>query len=485
MAAMPDNVSNRAEPAWRAKVRRFWRWWTTELLGMVPERFATFAGAARVPLLAIEEGGVTLLEPRSDEGKPPEHVQVAALEPSGAAAAVRGLLQRAGESRGRARIALAPREALVRRVTMPAATEENLGMVLGFEMDRLTPFRSDEVYHDHRVLGRDPAAGTISVLLAVARREIVEARLAQARALGVSVQGVAVREDVQRAGAPLDVLPRTERGEGEKPAERMAKQGLAIGALVLLLAALVVPVWSKRNEVYAIKPALDKAHAEAQSTDALIRELDRQVADYNFLLARKHGTHAALAYIEEVSRLLPDNTWLQQLDVKTVGKAREVVISGETVSSSKLIEILEQSRLLHNATPRGTVTRGTQPGMERFVIATEARPRPQPEAAPVTQAQAPVAAAPAYAPAQAPPESPPVAQVTPVTSPYTSPAGQPPVSQAAPSTSARPQAVPAGMEPPSQGLIFQPGGRPPSPVPLPPPTPVAPATPDPRKGPGK
>ena len=484
MAAMPDNTTHRAEPAWRAKMQRFWRWWTAELLGMVPERFATLAGAARVPLLAFEDGGVTVLEPRSSDANPPDQIQVAQLDPSGAAAAVRGLLERAGESRGRARIALAPREALVRRVTMPAATEENLGVVLGFEMDRLTPFRSEEVYYDHRVLGRDPAAGTIAVLLAVARREIVEARLAQARALGVSVQGVAVREDLQRAGAPLDVLPRAERGEREKPAERMAKQALAAGALVLLLAALLVPVWSKNREVHAIKPALDKAHSEAQSTDALIRELDRQVADYNFLLTRKHGTHAALAYIEEVTRLLPDNTWLQQLDVKTAGKAREVVISGETVSSSKLIEILEQSRLLQNATPRGTVTRGTQPGMERFVIATEARPRTQPEPVPVTQAQAPVAAAPAYAPAQAAPEPPPVAQVTPVYSPYTPPSGQP-AAQAPTSPLARPQAVPAGMEPPAQGLIFQPGGRPPSPVPLPTPTPAAPVNPDARKAPGK
>ena len=40
---------------------------------------------------------------------------------------------------------------------MPAATEENLPQVLSFEMDRLTPFRSDEVYFDHRVVGRDRA----------------------------------------------------------------------------------------------------------------------------------------------------------------------------------------------------------------------------------------------------------------------------------------------------------------------------------------
>ena len=68
-----------------------------------------------------------------------------------------------------------------------------------------------------------------------------------------------------------------------------------------------------------------------------------------------------------------------------MGKAREVQITGETASSSKLIELLEQSTLLQNAAPRGTVTRGSQPGSERFMIAAEARSRPQPEARPVME----------------------------------------------------------------------------------------------------
>jgi general secretion pathway protein L len=416
MAAIPDNTRQRAAAPLRARVERFWRWWSNELLAMVPERFASLAGTGRVPLIAFDDAAVVLLEPRPAEGAAEERVSLAQLEPAQGAAAVRGLLERAGETRGRARIALAPREALVRRVSMPAATEENLETVLGFEMDRLTPFRADEVYYDHRVTGRDVAAGTISVLLAVARREIVDARIEQARALGLSVQGVAVREDTARAGAALDVLPSIQRGERDGPRERLAKQVLAAGAIVLLLVLLLLPVYSKNREVHAIKPALDKAHADAQATDALIRELDRHVADYNFLLTRRYATYPALAYVEEVTRLLPDNTWLQQFDIKNAGKTREVLISGETVSSSKLIEILEQSRLLQNAAPRGTVTRGTQPGTERFVIAAEVRPRPPPESSPVTQAQAPVATVPPYAAPQAMPgaEQPQTAVVTPV-----------------------------------------------------------------------
>jgi hypothetical protein len=81
------------------------------------------------------------------------------------------------------------------------------------------------------------------------------------------------------------------------------------------------------------------------------------------MMTRKQGTWPVLAYVEEVSRLLPDNTWVQQLDVKTSGRTREVQITGETASSSKLIEVLEQSTILQNAASKGTVTRGSTPGL--------------------------------------------------------------------------------------------------------------------------
>ena len=58
-------------------------------------------------------------------------------------------------------------------------------------------------------------------------------------------------------------------------------------------------------------------------------------------------------------------------------------MTGETASSSKLIELLESSKLLQNAAPKGPTTRGSVPGSERFMIGGELRPRTPPEAQPV------------------------------------------------------------------------------------------------------
>ncbi len=386
MAASPDPHSQRPQSAGGGRgLSDFWRWWRGEISRMLPERLAALGGGG-APLLFIEGDDAVAIDPHAASGSAEKRVSLAGLDEARRKAAVRSLLDGVGETRARARAAVRHEEALVRRTTLPAATEENLAQVLAFEMDRLSPFQADEVYFDQRVVSRDAGNGQVVVELAIARREVVDARVRELRDLGVSVQGVALRDDAKRAAAPFDLLPSEQRGERETSRERLVRNALIGAVLLLFAAALIFPVWKKRDAVIQMLPVVERARQEAQATDAVVRDLERQAADYNYLLARKYALYPAAAYVEELSRLLPDHTWLQQLDLKTSGKNKEVVITGETASSSKLIELLEQSKMLQNAAPRGPTSRGSTPGTERFMIGAELRARTPPEAQPLAAA---------------------------------------------------------------------------------------------------
>jgi general secretion pathway protein L len=405
MAIASEQPSRSPSPSRsRRRAAAFWHWWTGEISRLLPERFSMLRGARGVPLLALQGDELTLIAPHPGHGGDQKLI-IDRLDEPRRRAAVRSLLDRAGESRGRARAVMDRGDVLVRRVSMPAATEENLAQVLAFEMDRLSPFRADEVYFDHRVVARDAQSGQIQVELAIARRNVVDALVQRLRDLGVNVQGVTLRGDAPRSGEALDLLPSAQRGERRSPRERVILYALLAAVVVLALAALLLPIYKKREGVVALLPVVTRAKQEAEATDAIVRELDRLAADYNFVLARKHGTYPAGAYIEELSRLLPDNTWLSSFDIKTVGKTREVQLAGETTSSSKLIEVLEQSKLLQNAAPRGSMTRGGVPGTERFMIVAEPRPRalPEPQALPASAPPPATPAAPAAAAIDRPP----------------------------------------------------------------------------------
>jgi general secretion pathway protein L len=386
----------------------YWRWWTGELSGLVPERIAALSGFTRSsPVVALRDEAIVLLEPRAGSVVEVSQAPLASLDPEGRRLAVRNLLSGAGEARGRVRLCIAPEEALVRRVSLPLATAEDLAQVLAFEMDRLTPFRAQDVHFGYRIAARDAAAGKVHVDLAVARREAIDPKIARLREWGAQVVGVVCAPDLARQAQPIDLMPEAERGARARDGGDTARLAAGIAVVALLVVALLLPIWQKRETVIALLPVVDKARQEAEAAAALSRDLERLVAEHNFLLAKKHTTQPVLAILEDVSRLLPDHTWVQQLDVRPAGKVREVQIAGETTSSSKLIEILEQSSALQNAATRGTVTRGSQPGTERFLIAAEARARPLPEAIALSAAaslpSAPATPVPAVKPAKAAP----------------------------------------------------------------------------------
>jgi general secretion pathway protein L len=220
-----------------ARFGEFWRWWRGEIVRMLPQRFAAFGGGASTPLVLVDGDEVIVIDPHAPQGAE-KRANLAGLDEGGKRALVRAQLESVGETRGRARAALRHHEALVRRVTLPAATEENLAQVLGFRGPP-HPLQGGEVYFDQRVVSRDAADGQITVELAMAPRERVDARVRELGALGVSVQGVALRDDAHRSPDTFDLLPSEQRGEREGSRERAVRTSL-IGA-VATIAALAFP----------------------------------------------------------------------------------------------------------------------------------------------------------------------------------------------------------------------------------------------------
>ncbi len=285
------------------------------------------------------------------------------------------------------RLVISPAMALQKSVTYPAATLENLRDVVAFDMDRQTPFTAAQVYFDARRAARSVAHKSTeanplaNVELIAVPRQTLQPVLQSLRDAGASLLSIGVAHD---SGSPrFDLLPLA-----EKPARRITRGQIINLVLLGLLAALVitaviVPIWQKRERAIALLPLMQKAQTEAEVTQKIEAEFTRLWQEYNFAVSKKYSTQPALEVVEELSRISPDTTWLMTLELKTIanksgGPIHEVQLTGEAASASKMIELLEQSRLLQNATQRAQTTRGSQPSLERFQIATELRPRALP-----------------------------------------------------------------------------------------------------------
>jgi general secretion pathway protein L len=433
-----------------------WRWWLAELAPLVPALPRTALQRWRLrPVVAFEDGVAVLWDLHVvDRGV--ALVEAARIPLAGDAAAVAHAGRTAIEalpqrvyggmlSAARVVVALARGQVLRKQLVLPAAIEENLREALAYDIDRHTPFRADQLYFDAAVVGRDVARREIRVDWAAALKSSVDQARRHAESWGATVVAVTPETlDAATAANPgrwskLNLLPDEERSE--RVFWRRWQFWVPVALLALgALAVVALPIWQKRDYVIRLMGVTEQARVQAAAADALRQQLDQAVGDYNFALDRKYTFPSTVQLLEDVSRLLPVDTWLTQLEVKSMPKGkephREIVLRGESANAGTLVSKLEESKLVEQAAPRSPMTK-IQPGPgEVFDLGAQLRAlsrpasivlaRAEPKPAVPAAAPAPNAADAAAAPAGAAPAS---TAVAPAAAPGSAPA---PASAAAP-----------------------------------------------------
>jgi general secretion pathway protein L len=79
---------------------------------------------------------------------------------------------------------------MIKTVELPSTVEENLADVLSYELDRLTPFSSEDALYDFRILKDD--AGKLTILLMAAKADLIKQYIDALRERGINVRRVTV-----------------------------------------------------------------------------------------------------------------------------------------------------------------------------------------------------------------------------------------------------------------------------------------------------
>jgi general secretion pathway protein L len=347
-----------------------------------------------------------------------------------------------------------------KKMVLPAAVEENLEQALSYDLDRHTPFRPDQLYFDAAIVARDPARKTITVDWAAALKTIVDGARRQAEAWGASVQAV-VPGPASTLAPQLNFIPGGERPRGASLRRWQVWVPLVVVAAIAL-ATVLVPLVQKREYAIALNKQAEEARVQALAADAVRTQLERLQGEYNYVLTKKYAYPSTVQLLDGVTRVLPDDTWVTQLEMRTSlhGKdtQRDLVLRGESANAGKLIGLLEDSKLVEQAALRSSTTK-IQPGPgEIFDLGAQVKKLPPP--APV-----PLSAIPDAAPAALPlPAAPPPSAPTAAARPSAPPPGPRSAAPSGPAPASPTREVPAPPPPADQS---RPASQPPA-APAPP-----------------
>ena len=316
-------------------------------------------------------------------------------------------------------MALPPRQVLRKELVLPAAVGEDLTQTLSYDLDRHTPFRPEQLYFDAAVIDRDPARRTIKVDWVAALKTAVDAARRQVEEWGASVAAV-VPGPATTSSTRINLLPEEARSR-RRPWRRWQLWVPAALIATIAISAVLVPLLQQREYAIALNLQTEAARQQAEAADAVRVQLERAQSDYNYVLAKKYAYPGTVQMLDEVTKLLPDDTWISALEVKSTTRGkdtqREMLLRGESANAGKLISLLEDSKLVEQAALRSPTTK-LQPGPgEVFDLGSQLRtltPAPAasvPPPADVNSSQTPQAptSTPPVAAASAPPAPPPAA----------------------------------------------------------------------------
>ena len=317
---------------------RFLRWWLGELSSMVPAwiRSPTVTASSFV-LVPLDQA----------------NAQVDSKD---------------GRAQRELALTLPPNLLLRKTITLPLATEENLRQVLEFQLEQYTPFSANQVYFGFAVLARNFEVGQLTVEFVATPRNAVDAAMKTLNDAGSPVRAV-FAADMLTGASLVNLLPST-LGKKRSPLKHGVNPWLGTLVALMAITAMAVPLVIKREAVVQMMPWVEKAKTAAETVDSLRRDLETRVDQHNYLLQKRQTLPTVIQSLEELTRILPDGTWVGSIDIKD----KELQVQGETNASVKLIGLFEQSSIFRDASFRSPLTKVNASSNERFHLSLQIRP---------------------------------------------------------------------------------------------------------------
>lgn len=197
----------------------------------------------------------------------------------------------------------------------------------------------------HKKFAHDTIAGALPVLAVPA---------------GVAVKGL--------RSTPFDInlIPAARRPKRKKSKRKLVAAAVFLALLVALSTYTAARNMKMKERLNVLTEEVNGLRRQVQTIEELQQEFERREKFTAAMKAIRGSDMSKLRILEELTRLIPDDSWLNELNYKADEK--KIRISGLTVSAAKLIPILEESPLFDNVKFSTVITTDRRSEKERFRI---------------------------------------------------------------------------------------------------------------------
>jgi len=348
-------------------------WWLEELAGLVPGVLRRGLGG-REQLVVVERSHGALITYRRAGTRQRETGRIDLKNASDRQRRrVANTLAKAKRSGTQVVLRLPSSGVLERHLELPAVADADLRRALYFEIDRQTPFRPEETYFDYKVTGRNSERKRLNVDLTIIPRKVVEDAVANVDGVDLSPDFVELLPTPDRPARRIPL-----RGSDEKPGRLGLGSVVNIVLVLVILAELAMavrlPLQARGAIAAALATEVHQARERAEATRAMQKELEDVLETKRRLQQQKLQAPSVVAVLEELTRLLPDDVWLMNLQLS----GGEVRLSGFATTAATLVALLDASPMFQTPKFNAPVTQDLRVEKERFSLSFNLEPKDVP-----------------------------------------------------------------------------------------------------------
>ncbi len=258
---------------------------------------------------------------------------------------------------------------LVKSLTLPLTARDNVREILGFEMDRQTPFSADQVYFDHLRQDTPSNKDKVQLDLFVVTKKVINDLLIALQDWQIQPQRITIRQN-DTLYAKINLLPEQHQSPAIKKTSRLT-QAMAVCCFLLFISAMYLPLSRQEQKLAKLETVVNKQRIQAKQLLLLATEKDEILVRSRFLLEKRSARIPAIEILDELSLILPDDTWLNRLVVR----GGKIEIQGESNTATAIIQLVENSNYFRDAQFRSPVTRNNVSNKDKFNVSAKMEKR--------------------------------------------------------------------------------------------------------------
>lgn len=346
-------------------LRGFFAWWRANLLSWFPATLRNALRADRDRVLFQVLGDDLQLRRQHDDavedvaGLPLPLPASAGMDP------MTGVLR--DGARELPRWLLLPASMGLRRsLVLPAAAGDRLRDVLGFEIERQTPFSAADVVYDGHVLQRRDD-GQLQVELVVVPRKQYESAAMQIQPLMPWLAGVDLADGDGRT-LGVNLLPPEQRTR-RRDAWIWWKVGIALVGLLALAWAMARIVENREAAARTLQAEVARNAEQARVVSVRRQQLLDAVEGSAYLQQQRNGRASTVEVMNTLAGRMPDGTYLEKLSIE----GEQLTLIGLSNQAAALVGKLEGAQQWDAPALSGALQQDPRSRMDRFTLVAQLR----------------------------------------------------------------------------------------------------------------